>query len=839
MHTIHPLSKPESLDDNQWNTLVAILKAHTGETLFKEGLNETDFRTGAFCNHSWQDAIKMVKNFLEEQEIPWYVRAADIEALDKIGPPDVQKYSNWGSKVIKYFEPVSFTADRYILKECIEEVTNEFLLAAESYAQTYPGYNFNYTSGHGFTPLSLESATKSLQWDKNTGLPYITSKASDAMIYEYETRAYEILTLSELTPECFGSQINPFVLFKRVQTGKPSKMRPVWGEDKTATIIGTMFSRPILEFMKTMDQYSSLRGRSVVTSNIKRYMNVSENLKPGESLFFHTAQGDDTAIIWNDELISLDYSNYDTSIQSDAFEAVKTVLKGLFWFTKTDVDGFGVDVHTMIDLYFHHLENTGIYTPNGLIEGKHGLPSGCASTTIIGSIWNRICAKYYRKRANSNVPTQDEIQQYASELGMVVHPTKSTRCKISDEDARISFAGVDVWVNTGSFYSIGKMMSYLLFVKDQSDYSYNKTIDAQLQRLMEVKDHPSFVNFVKLFIQEERSCLDLSQAPEHHSFYRNSELVESAYDSVLINLIKFYRKELKLHSSRQLQNEAVWKTLRNKESAERDKQAAIRRKEAAAKSEKEKSEAKLRKAKNKEENSKVGVSRPQLSRDEIIASHKKEVSRLELELSKIKTDSPSKQEKHILSTNPVRIEKLKQKINNLMKPLTQPKLKAKAVKADKPQLPKISFLKAKVNEYNYSAKLIQEQLKALKTLVTTSLSKDTKGSVIGLSNSISRKLDKLHSLESTLSDKIRDLALSVILRRDKGTTYTIDYSLFEEIAYQEPGIPIDIRVFHNLGLNLHIFVGSLEYDLNCIQELIPPTFIKNLDRRVEDEVKEV
>jgi len=174
----------------------------------------------------------------------------------------------------------------------------------------------------------------------------------------------------------------PAVLFTRTQEN--NKTRTVWGID-VATVLNEMrYYRPVLDIQKTQPWRAALRSAEELDSAITK-------------LISYARERDKT-------LVSIDFSTYDDTVkaglQALAFEYISRMYQGEFLPEISDIQ--------------RRFNSVALVTPDGVLRGKHGIPSGSAFTNEVGSIVQYLVASLNQIDTNfSQIQGDDGV--YASD----------------------------------------------------------------------------------------------------------------------------------------------------------------------------------------------------------------------------------------------------------------------------------------------------------------------------------------------------------------------------------------------------------------------------------------
>jgi hypothetical protein len=207
-------------------------------------------------------------------------------------------------------------------------------------------------------PINEVKAISLLKNNTNSGMPLYSRKGNVKEDYMGDINKYL-------------NRKDPCVLFTRTQEQK--KTRSVWGYPMADTINEMRFYAPLLEYQRKLDWRSSINSPDAVNSRMTYLINkaIDNNLK----------------------LLSIDFSAYDasvkTALQKGAFSYVKSLFQSQF--------------HKDIDYIEMRFNEIGLITPDGVLSGPHGVPSGSTFTNEVDSVAQFLIA-------NENGETDYDIQ---------------------------------------------------------------------------------------------------------------------------------------------------------------------------------------------------------------------------------------------------------------------------------------------------------------------------------------------------------------------------------------------------------------------------------------------
>lgn len=243
-------------------------------------------------------------------------------------------------------------------------------------------------------PLSINNAVEYLKNSTNSGLPFYVRKGlvKDRVLASF--------------PELLKRE-DPCVLFTRTQESK--KTRSVWGFPIADTLNEMRYYRPLLEYQKKLSWRSAIVGPEQVDKSITLLMDNAKRDKL--------------------QLVSVDFSAYDTliksNLQKESFEYIS------YLFQSSNVEDL---------LYIQYrFGNIGIITPDGVIDGPHGVPSGSTFTNEVDSIAQYLVAERSGVVARENMQIQGDDGAYAtSEPDALIDAFESKGLVVNKEKSYVS-----------------------------------------------------------------------------------------------------------------------------------------------------------------------------------------------------------------------------------------------------------------------------------------------------------------------------------------------------------------------------------------------------------------
>jgi hypothetical protein len=225
----------------------------------------------------------------------------------------------------------------------------------------YSSLNCETDAPKSLRPLSYENASKWIKKSTSAGLPSMRKKG-------------EVLDETLRNIDYYLDRKDPAVLYTRTQ--ESAKTRDVFGVPLADVLNEMRFYRPILEYQKRLPWRSALSGPDKVAKHLTEIIEraISEGLT----------------------LISIDFSAYDTTIKQGLQFKVGEYYKSLFQKSYFEE----------IDNIIQRKSTIGLVTPDGVMTGPHGEPSGSAFTNEDDSLAQHCIAM----SSNSTIDELFDIQ---------------------------------------------------------------------------------------------------------------------------------------------------------------------------------------------------------------------------------------------------------------------------------------------------------------------------------------------------------------------------------------------------------------------------------------------
>jgi len=339
-----------------------------------------------------------------------------------------------------------------------------------------PDYTFKpkFNESGSLRPISLSNAVDYLKNNTAACLP--------SMLKTKDVKSK--LKDNNYLNDCL-SEHYPCVLFTRTQESK--KTRNVWGYPKAEAVNEMRFYIPLQSEQKKLKWRKALVGPKETDIAITEMINFA---------------------VSNDKtLISIDFSSYDASVSKNQIDVAFDYIKS----------HFQKDYHDDIDKINFTFQNIGIVTPDGIIEGQHGIPSGSTFTNEVGSIVqyfmyediNLSYMDYMQCQGDDGaLVTDDEnVDKLTSAVPKYGQGIKKEKCTFAKNWIVFlqNLYHIDYMINgiIGGIYPTYRALCRLMYQERWSDFE-KYGISGQdyysirtIQILENCKFHPLFPEFVK------------------------------------------------------------------------------------------------------------------------------------------------------------------------------------------------------------------------------------------------------------------------------------------------------------------------------------------------------
>jgi hypothetical protein len=320
-------------------------------------------------------------------------------------------------------------------------------------------------------PKDINNSLNLLKNNTNSGLPFYTDKRNVKDVYKRD-----LATLLKRKDPC--------IMFTRTQEG--GKTRTVWGYPMADTLQEMRYYAPLLDYQKRLDWRNSLISPDAV--DIKMTKLIDYALETGL------------------KLLSIDFSAYDqtlkTTLQMAAFDYIKQLFQPS---AAEDLDQIAKRFNTI-----------GLVTPDGVLSGAHGVPSGSTFTNEVDSICQYLIANSFGLNSNLFDIQGDDgayaledpngLKDYFRSFGLQVNDDKSYVTndylvylqQLFHPDYRDN-AGI-----IGGIYPTYRALNRILYPERFTDFAESDDIKGQdyfsirtICILENCKNHPLFRQFVE------------------------------------------------------------------------------------------------------------------------------------------------------------------------------------------------------------------------------------------------------------------------------------------------------------------------------------------------------
>jgi hypothetical protein len=333
--------------------------------------------------------------------------------------------------------------------------------------------------GNRLRPLSDENALRYLKNTTNSGLPYLMKKG--------KVKPYLLNDMESLL-----KRKDPCVLFTRTQEGK--KTRNVWCYPIADTLLEMQFYRPILDYQSTLPWRSSITTPDRVDAAVVSIM--------------RHAQAEDKF------LVSIDFSAYDNSIK-------RTLIKASFdYFRSLFQEQYG----EQLDYIMERMITIGLVTPDGILSGDHGVPSGSTFTNEVDSVVQYLISQDYDTERLDYIQVQGDDGLYACEdPDSLLNHFRSFKLNVNDDKSDTnkdyclflqkyySYYYLDKGI-VGGIYPTYRALNRLVyperFIDFKEDLSGKDYFAIRTLSILEnSKNHPLFRDFVEYVMSLDKYSL--------------------------------------------------------------------------------------------------------------------------------------------------------------------------------------------------------------------------------------------------------------------------------------------------------------------------------------------
>lgn len=349
--------------------------------------------------------------------------------------------------------------------------------------RSYPNYTYSLDckpSG-SLRPLSLARSIDFLKNNTAAGLPSML-----------KTKDVKPKLLKEGYLEKELEMRYPCVMFTRTQ--ESYKTRYVWGYPKSWSTEEMRYYIPLQAEQKKKKWRKALLGPGETDQAITEMINF--------------------AVSSDKTLMSIDFTAYDASVTPVQIQIASSYIKS--YFQKS--------FHPYIDRIMENFSNIGIITPDGILNGLHGIPSGSTLTNEVGSIVQYSIYKdmgfvyldYLQCQGDDGALVVDDsdVDKLLDELTKYGQETNKTKCTIAKDWIVYlqNLYHIDYMKDgiIGGIYPIYRALCRLMYQERWSDFE-KYGIEGKdyysirtIQILENCKFHPLFEEFVKFVYDQDK-----------------------------------------------------------------------------------------------------------------------------------------------------------------------------------------------------------------------------------------------------------------------------------------------------------------------------------------------
>jgi hypothetical protein len=250
------------------------------------------------------------------------------------------------------------------------------------------------------------------------------------------------------------------------------------------------------------------------------------------------------------KLLSIDFSHYDDSLKHELLQEVGQIAGYLF--RPSDKEA--------IRALFDTLSQVGLITPIGLLDGRHGMPSGSTFTNFGDSMAQYVISQEVRRSADIyGMDIQGDDGLYlVGEPDKLLSNFKDYGLKVNDDKSYISqeyciylqmyysrrYNSIVSKDQLGGVYPIYRALNRLIYLERYQDFedydiSGQSYFSLRARSILEnTRNHPFFKEFVKLIWEADKYKLsyqksDLVNYVRRHNVQKGAgDLVANQYGDV-------------------------------------------------------------------------------------------------------------------------------------------------------------------------------------------------------------------------------------------------------------------------------------------------------------------
>lgn len=343
-----------------------------------------------------------------------------------------------------------------------------------------------YPHTYKLRPISYENAADMMKLNTNSGLPYLMRKR---LVKERTIDKHQSLLKAGY----------PCVLFTRTQEG--NKTRDVWGYPMQDSINEQRFYKPLLDYQRSIPWRSCLQGPDATDISVSK--------------LFDKLDG-------SNSVVCVDFSSFDSTVKGNLQRLAFDYIISLFQYKYRS---------EILDI-FNRFNTIGIVTPDGIMSGPHGVPSGSTLTNEVDSIAQYIAGITSGFVSDDDFQIQgddgiyiindehiDPFLNHLKSFGLNINESKSS---VSKEYGTFLQRYYNINLRNKNniipgIYSTYRAINRMIFQERWSDFENYEITGKDYYSIRNIsilencKHHPMFKDLVRLIVGFDKYSLEYSQ----------------------------------------------------------------------------------------------------------------------------------------------------------------------------------------------------------------------------------------------------------------------------------------------------------------------------------------
>lgn len=340
---------------------------------------------------------------------------------------------------------------------------------------------------HTLRPVSYEKALSFLKPSTSSGLPFILSKGLVKDITYKDILSF----LKRQDNALMGTR-----------TQELGKTRTFWIVALADILSEMRYYQPLLEFQRKQSWRAALTGPDMVDQAVS---NMMLNNNERDVVFF-----------------SSDFVQFDATAKENSHKCAFKYFKNLY--QKSE--------HANLDIIQKRFSTMGLVTPDGILKGSHGIPSGSVFTNEVGSTIQMLIARQSKAVFLENMQCQgddgvylvkrsnvDILKNTFTNNGLVLSGGK----KLSIEESYCMYLrklysyDYDVNGKIGGIYSVYRALNRIIHPERWINFEDYKILGKDYYSIRTIsilencKHHPLFEELVKFVLSLDKYKLQYSE----------------------------------------------------------------------------------------------------------------------------------------------------------------------------------------------------------------------------------------------------------------------------------------------------------------------------------------